>query len=230
MGGPGGGANELRLAPNAHLGKGGAAQAFGGGGGSGGRGCGGGGGGGGRCLLHAELQERRVQGQGGPARKAPKLPAMSGGQPLAAKPPPAAHVDAWVAAQAGAMPEWQKRAVAAEGGDLLLRGKLREAEQRAQERGAAGNGNGAGAGLAACAGPQTQAQAGAAAGGGGSGWGGQRQGRGGERQCEVPHGGKPGLEVPGREEGGALSSGRHRAPAAWPARGGAVLRVGGAGV
>ena len=62
MGGPGGGAHELRLAPNAHPGKGGAAPAFGGGGGSGGRGCGGGGGGGGQCLLHAELQERRVQG------------------------------------------------------------------------------------------------------------------------------------------------------------------------
>ena len=30
------------------------------------------------------------------------------------------------------MPEWQKRAVAAEGEVLLLRGKLQEAEQRAQ--------------------------------------------------------------------------------------------------
>ena len=38
-----------------------------------------------------------------------------------------------MAAQAGAIPEWQKRAVAAEGEVLLLRGKLQEAEQRAQE-------------------------------------------------------------------------------------------------
>ena len=73
------------------------------------------------------------KGKVGRPRKAPKLPAKSGGQPLAAQPPPAAHVDAWAAAQAGAMPEWQKRAVAAEGEVLLLRGKLREAEQRAQE-------------------------------------------------------------------------------------------------
>ena len=69
---------------------------------------------------------------GGP-RKAPKLPAKSGGQPSAAQPPPAAHVDAWVATQAGAMPEWQKRAVPAEGEVLLLRGKLQEAGQRVQE-------------------------------------------------------------------------------------------------
>ena len=77
-----------------------------------------------------------LKGKGRP-RKAPKLPAKSGGQPSAAKPLPAkqsaAHVDAWVAGQAGAMPEWQKRAVAAEGEVLLLRGKLQEAEQRAQE-------------------------------------------------------------------------------------------------
>ena len=76
------------------------------------------------------------KGKGRP-RKAPKLPAKSGVQPSAAKPLPAkqaaAHVDAWVAIQAGAMPEWQKRAVAAEGEVLLLRGKLQEAEQRAQE-------------------------------------------------------------------------------------------------
>ena len=69
---------------------------------------------------------------GGP-RKAPKLPAKSGGQPSAAQPPPAAHVDAWVATQAGAMHEWQKRAVPAEGEVLLLRGKLQEAGQRVQE-------------------------------------------------------------------------------------------------
>ena len=68
------------------------------------------------------------RGRVGRPRKAPKLPAKSGGQPSAAKPPPAAHVDAWVAAQAGAMPEWQKRVVAVEGGVLLLRGKLQEAE------------------------------------------------------------------------------------------------------
>ena len=55
------------------------------------------------------------RGKVGRPRKAPKLPAKSGGQPSAAKPPPAAHVDAWVVAKAGAMPEWQKRAVAAEG-------------------------------------------------------------------------------------------------------------------
>ena len=79
MGGPGGGAHELRLAPNAHPGKGGAAPAFGGGGGSGGRGCGGGGGGGGRCLLHAELHERRVQGQCGAAPQGPQMSAKSGG-------------------------------------------------------------------------------------------------------------------------------------------------------
>ena len=76
------------------------------------------------------------KGKGRP-NKAPKLPAKSGGQPLAAKPLPAkqaaAHVDAWVAAQVGAMPEWQKRALAAEGEVLLLRGKLQEAKQRAQE-------------------------------------------------------------------------------------------------
>ena len=87
---------------------------------------------GGRCLLHAELQERRVRGQVGRPRKAPKLPAKTGGQPSPAKPPPAAHVDTWVAAHAGAMPQWQKRAVAAEGEVLLLRGKLQEAQQRAQ--------------------------------------------------------------------------------------------------
>ena len=38
-----------------------------------------------------------------------------------------------MAAQAGALPEWQKGAVAAEGEVLLLRGKLQEAEQRAHE-------------------------------------------------------------------------------------------------
>ena len=73
------------------------------------------------------------KGKVGRPRKAPKLPAKSGGQPSAAQPPPAAHMDAWVAAQTGAMPEWQKRPVAAEGEVLLLRGKLQEAEQRAQE-------------------------------------------------------------------------------------------------
>ena len=73
------------------------------------------------------------RGKVGRPRKSPKLPAKSGGQPSATKPPPAVHVEAWVAAQAGAMPEWQKRAVAAEGEVLLLRGKLQEAEQRSQE-------------------------------------------------------------------------------------------------
>ena len=73
------------------------------------------------------------KGKVGRPRKAPKLPVKSGGQPSTAQPPPAAHVDAWVAAQAGAMPEWQRRVVAAEGEVLLLRGKLSEAEQRAQE-------------------------------------------------------------------------------------------------
>ena len=71
----------------------------------------------------------------GRPRKAPKLPAKSGGQPPPAKPLPAkqaaAQADAWVAAQAGAIPKWQKRAVAAEGEVPLLRGKLQEAEQRA---------------------------------------------------------------------------------------------------
>ena len=131
MGGPGGGAHELRLAPNAHPGKGGAAPAFGGEGG----------------VVDVDAEEGEGEGDDassmrssrsggcrgkvGRPRKAPKLPAKSGGQPLAAKPPAAAHVDAWVAAQAGAIPEWQKRAVAAEGEVLLLRGKLQEAEQRA---------------------------------------------------------------------------------------------------
>ena len=77
-----------------------------------------------------------AKGKGGRPRKAPKLPAKSGGQPSAAKPLPAkhtaAHVDAWVAVQARAMPVWQKRAVAAEGGLPLLRGKLQEAKQRGQ--------------------------------------------------------------------------------------------------
>ena len=76
------------------------------------------------------------KGKVGRPRKAPKLPAKSGGQPPAATPLPAKQVAAqakWLAAQVGAMPEWQKRAVAVEGGVLLLRGKLQEAEQRAQE-------------------------------------------------------------------------------------------------
>ena len=50
------------------------------------------------------------KGKVGRPRKAPKLPAKSGGQPSSAKPLPAtqatAQVDAWVAAQAGAMPLW----------------------------------------------------------------------------------------------------------------------------
>ena len=50
------------------------------------------------------------KGKVGRPSKAPKLPAKSGGQLSGAKPLPAkqaaAHVDAWVAAQAGAMPEW----------------------------------------------------------------------------------------------------------------------------
>ena len=75
------------------------------------------------------------KGKGCRPRKAPKLSAKSGGQPSGAKPLPvkqaAAHADAAVAAQAGVMPEWQKRAVAAEGEVRLLRGKLQEEEQRA---------------------------------------------------------------------------------------------------
>ena len=177
---------------------------------------------------------RSSRGKVGRPRKAPKLPAESGGQPSAAKPPPAAHVDAWVAAQAGAMPEWQKRAVAAEGEVLLLRGKLQEAEQRAQEaeRRATVAERERDLLRAQARKPkpkpgQQQEVGGAEGGGGGSGGG----GGGGEQRCEVPYGGEPGLEGPGREgEGGALSSGRHRAPAAWPEGGGAVPRVGGAGV
>ena len=92
----------------------------------------------------------------GRPHKAPKLAAKPGGQPLAAKPVPAkqaaAQVDACVAAQAGAMPEWQKRAVAVEGDVLLLQGKLQEAEQRAT----------AGPGPPPGAGPQTQAEGGRA--------------------------------------------------------------------
>ena len=84
----------------------------------------------------SSMQSSRSGGSRGKVdrpRKARKRPAKSGGRPWAAKPPPAAHVDAWVAAQAGAMPEWQKRAVASEEEVLLLRGKLQEAERRAQE-------------------------------------------------------------------------------------------------
>ena len=73
------------------------------------------------------------RGKVGRPRKAPKLPAKSGGQPVAAKPLLATQVDAWVAAQAGAMPQLQQRAVAAEGEVLHLRGKLQEAGQRAEE-------------------------------------------------------------------------------------------------
>ena len=141
-----------------------------------------------------------------------------------------------MAAQAGATPEWQKRAVAAEEEVLLMRGKLQEAEQRAQE-----------AERRATAGererdllraqarkpkpkPGQQQEVGGAEGGGGGGAA-AAGGGGGERRCQVPYGGEPGLEVPGKEgEGGALNSGRHRAPAAWPEGGGTVLRVGGAGV
>ena len=76
------------------------------------------------------------KGKGGGPRNAPKFSSNSGTQPSAAKPLPAkhaaSHVDSWVAAQAGAMPEWQKRAVAADGEVLFLRGKFQEAEQRAQ--------------------------------------------------------------------------------------------------
>ena len=161
------------------------------------------------------------KGKVGRPRKAPTLPAKSGGQPSAAKPPPAAHVDVWVAAQAGAMPEWQKRVVAAEGEVLLLRGKLQEAEQRAQEaeRRATAAERERDVLRAQARKPKPkpgqQQEVGRAEGGG------QRPGGGGERRGEVPHGGEPGLEVPGREgEGGALSSGRHRAPAAWPESGG----------
>ena len=74
----------------------------------------------------------------GRPRKAPKLAAKPGGQPLAAKPLPAkqaaAQVDAWVAAPAGAMPEWQKPVVAADGEVFLLRGKLQEADSGRRRR------------------------------------------------------------------------------------------------
>ena len=96
--------------------------------------------------------------------------------------------------------------------------------------GAAGNGGGAGRGPSPGAGPQTQAEAGRAraATGRADGRGGDRGGGGG--RYEVPYAGEPGLEGPGNEgEGGALSSGRHCAPAAFP-EGRADLRVGGAEV
>ena len=128
------------------------------------------------------------------------------------------------------MPEWQKRTVAAEGEVLLLRGKLKEAEQRVQEAErratAAERERDVLRVQARKSKPkpgQQQEVGGAEEGGGGAAAGG---GGGAERRCEVPHGGEPGLEVPGREgEGGALSSGRHRTRGAWPEGGGAVLRV-----
>ena len=137
MRGQGGGAHELWLAPKAHAGKRAVAPAFGGGGGSGERGCGGGGAEeGDDTSSMPSSKSGGSEGKGRP-RKAPKLPAKSDGQPSAAKPLPtehaAAHVDTWVAAQAGVMPEWQKRAGALEGEVLLLRGKLQQAEQRAAE-------------------------------------------------------------------------------------------------
>ena len=120
-------------------------------------------GGGGRGTMPPPCGAPRAARQGarwaGPAR--PQTSLQIGGQPSGAKPLPAtqaaAHVDAWVAAQAGAMPEWQKRAVAAEGEVLLLRGKLQEVEQRAGG-GAAGKGGGAGPGPSPGGGPQTQAE------------------------------------------------------------------------
>ena len=97
--------------------------------------------------------------------KAPKLPAKSGGQPPAAKPLPAtqaaAQVDAWVAAKAGAMPEWWKRAVAAEGEVLLLRQAPR-GRAAGVGGGAARNGGGTGPGPSLGVGPQTQAEGGRA--------------------------------------------------------------------
>ena len=96
-------------------------------------------GGGGTGTMPPPCGAPRValQGQGGPPPQAPKLPANSGGEPSAAKPLPAkqaaAQMGAWVAARAGAMPEWQTQAVAVEGEVLLLRGKHPKVEQRAQE-------------------------------------------------------------------------------------------------
>ena len=150
------------------------------------------------------------KGKGGRPRKAPKLPAKSGGQPSAAKPLPAkqaaAHVDAWVAAQAGAMPEWQKRG---------RRGRFSscEASSRRQSNGRRGRSGGqrwwGWSGIISgrrCM--RRPANPSRRRGG---------KGRGGGGGYEVPYGGEPGLEGPGREgEGGALSSGQHRAPAASP--------------
>ena len=65
------------------------------------------------------------RGKVGRPRKAPNLPAQSVGQPVAAKPVLATQVDAWVAAQAEAMPEWQKRALAAEGKFSTREGRSR---------------------------------------------------------------------------------------------------------
>ena len=110
----------------------------------------------------------------GRPRKGPKLAPK-----LAAKPPPAkqppADVGAWVAAQAGAMPEWQKRAVAV----LLLREKVQEAKQRAQgaERRATGAELEREHLKIQLQDAQTQAEAGRPAGGGGGGTGGGK-GRG----------------------------------------------------
>ena len=139
------------------------------------------------------------KGKVGRPCKVRKLPAKYGAQPSTSKPPPAkqaaAHVDALVAAQARAMPEWQKRAVAAEGEVLLLGGRTAGAGG-----GAAGNGGGAGTGPPPGTGPQTQAEGGRAraatgrahgrVGGKGRGWGlvrstlwrGARRGRPGQRR------------------------------------------------
>ena len=79
--------------------------------------------GGGRCLLHAELQERRVQGQGGPAPQGPQTASQVGGPALGCK-APAGSARGRVGGGAG---KGHARVAKAGGG------KLQEAEQRAQE-------------------------------------------------------------------------------------------------
>ena len=169
------------------------------------------------------------KGKVGRPRKAPKLLPSQGASPRLHRPRRQRMcTDAWVAAEAGAMPEWQKRAVAAEGEVLLLQGSTR---RRSSGRGRRSGGQRQRSGSGTCCGRRPANPSPSR--GSSRRWGKRGGGGRAERRGEVPHGGEPGLVVPGREgEGGALSGALHRAPAAWPegGGGGGVLRVGGAGV
>ena len=163
MGGPSGGAHEQWLAPNAHAGKRGVAPAFEGRGGSGEHGCGGGGGGGGgRFLLHAELQERRVQGQEGPAPQGPLTSRQVGWLALGCKAPAGkAHRRACGRLVGGAGTDHARVAEAGGGGGgggspparQAPRGRAPGARGRA-----AGNGGGVGARRSPGSSPQPSAE------------------------------------------------------------------------